>query len=153
MVQGGEMSAPVHRHVTSGLGVPPAGAPYSAAVVANSTCYVSGQIALDMNGVLSGGAIEHEAPIALSNVLAILQSAGFAAADVVSVTVLLADINDFAAFNSIYGHFWDTGRFPARIAYQVAALPMGARVEVQAIAVRNPQDADSVQSISEPRPE
>ncbi len=116
--------------------MPPPGAPYSAAVVANETCYVSGQIALDAAGQLSSGSIEHEAPIALRNLFAVLTSAGFASTDVVSVTVLLADIADFAAFNLIYEPFWPSGKFPARIAYQAAGLPLGARVEVQAVAVR-----------------
>jgi 2-iminobutanoate/2-iminopropanoate deaminase len=53
------------------------------------------------------------------------------------VTVLLADIADFADFNGLYADWWPSSHFPARIAYQAGALPLGARVEVQAVAVRS----------------
>jgi 2-iminobutanoate/2-iminopropanoate deaminase len=126
-----------HHHVTSGPGIPPAGAPYSAAVVAGDTCYISGQVALDpeTGEVLRGTAAE-EIRVALTNLMAIAREAGFDAGEMTYVQVLLADIADFAAINEVYDEFFPQDARPARMCYQVGALPVGARVEVQATAVR-----------------
>ena len=72
---------------------------------------------------------------ALENISAILAEAGYALSDVVKTTVLLQDIGDFAAMNGVYATYF-TGALPARVCYEVARLPMGARVEIDAVAVK-----------------
>ena len=77
--------------------------------------------------------IEEQTKQSLANAAAILEEAGYSFADVVKTTVLLTDIKDFAAMNAVYAeHF--SGAYPARVCYQVAALPMGAKVEIDMIA-------------------
>lgn len=115
-------------------GAPSAIGPYSQAVKAGRTVYLSGQIALvPSTGELAAGGIEAQAEQVMQNVGAILKAAGADYADVVKTTCFLADIGDFAAFNAIYGKYF-TGR-PARSCVAVKALPKGALVEVEAVAV------------------
>jgi 2-iminobutanoate/2-iminopropanoate deaminase len=83
---------------------------------------------------LVSGGIEAEAKQALINIGSVLEAAGLSYNHIVKNTVLLADINDFAALNKIYGEFFKTDP-PARSTFQVAALPKGARVEIESIAV------------------
>ena len=82
------------------------------------------------------GGIEAETERALKNLEAVLDAAGCSMADVVKTTCFLADIADFATFNAIYARFFPDPP-PARSTFQVAALPKGARVEVEAVAVRD----------------
>ena len=79
--------------------------------------------------------IEAQTRRALENISAILAEAGYALSDVVKTTVLLQDIGDFAAMNGVYATYF-TGALPARVCYEVARLPMGARVEIDAVAVK-----------------
>ncbi|MGH0144606.1 UNVERIFIED_CONTAM: hypothetical protein FKN15_003778 [Acipenser sinensis] len=96
--------------------------------------YVSGQIGMDpTSGQLVSGGVLEEAKQALTNMGEILKSAGCDYNNVVKTTVLLADMNDFNGVNDVYKQFFKIN-FPARAAYQVAALPRGARVEIEAIA-------------------
>lgn len=105
--------------------------------VSGETVYVSGQIPLDpATGALVEGDIQAQAERVLTSVGAILEAAGLGYDDVVKTTVLLADINDFAAVNEVYARFFTGPVLPARAAFQVAALPKGAGVEIEAIAVR-----------------
>lgn len=114
---------------------PAAVGPYSQAVEVNGTLYVSGQIPLSpATGKMPEG-IEAQTEQVFANIRAILDAAGYTFADVVKCTVLLADIADFAAVNAIYARYY-TADMPARAAYQVAALPMGAMVEIETIAVK-----------------
>ncbi len=107
--------------------------PYSQAVRAGDVVFLSGQIGIDpLTGRLEEGA-EAQAVQALRNIRAVLASAGCSLSDIVTTTVLLADMGDFAAVNKVYSEFF-TDPFPARAAFQVAALPLGARVEIQATA-------------------
>lgn len=123
---------------------PAAVGPYSQAVStgagaggAGSTVYVSGQVPLDpATGALVDGGIQAQAERVLTNVGEILGAAGLGYADVVKTTVLLADIADFKAVNEVYARFFTGPVLPARAAFAVAALPLGARVEIEAIAVR-----------------
>lgn len=116
---------------------PAAVGPYSQAVEAGGTVYVSGQVPLvPATGQLVDGGIQAQAEQALRNVGAILEAAGLGYADVVKTTVLLADIADFAAVNEVYARFFTGPVRPARAAFQVAALPLGAGVEIEAVAVR-----------------
>ena len=116
---------------------PGAVGPYSQAVEAGGTVYVSGQVPLvPATGRLVDGVIQAQAEQVLRNIGAILEAAGLGYADVVKTTVLLADIADFAAVNEVYARFFTGPVLPARAAFQVAALPLGAGVEIEAVAVR-----------------
>ena len=115
---------------------PAAIGPYSQAVQAGNMLFISGQIPVDpATGAFAGDDISTQARQSLTNVKAILEAAGYCLADVVKTTVLLADIAEFAAMNAVYAEFF-TQPYPARAAYQVANLPKGAKVEIEAIAVK-----------------
>lgn len=114
---------------------PAAVGPYSQAVEVGNTLYVSGQLPVDPKTGKMPEGIEEQTRQSLENIRAILTEAGYAPGNVVKSTVLLADIADFGAMNGVYaGFFAET--FPARVCYQVAALPMGARVEIETVAVK-----------------
>ncbi|KAJ8273251.1 hypothetical protein GJAV_G00099420 [Gymnothorax javanicus] len=111
---------------------------YSQAVVVDRTMYISGQLGLDTaSGQLVSGGVEAQAKQALINMGEILKTAGCGYENVIKTTVLLANINDFTKVNEVYQHFF-TDNFPARAAYQVAALPRGGLVEIKAVAVLGP---------------
>jgi 2-iminobutanoate/2-iminopropanoate deaminase len=126
-----------HTNISGGPGIPPAAGPYSPAIVAGDTCYVSGQIALDTGGSLVGESVAEQTEQVMKNIGAVLNAASFRFADLVLVTVLLADVADFATVNETYAAALPENVRPARVTYQVGALPLGALVEIQAIAVRN----------------
>lgn len=114
---------------------PKAVGPYSQAIYAGDTLYISGQLPVDPATSKVPETIEEQTRQSLKNLNAILTEAGLSFADVVKTTVLLDDIKNFAAMNAVYAeHF--SGAFPARVCYQVAALPMGVKVEIDAIAVK-----------------
>lgn len=110
--------------------------PYNQAVRAGEWLYCSGQIPLDpQSGAMVGaGDVEAETRQVLRNLEAVLSAAGASAAQVVRTTVLLADLNDFQAVNAIYAEMFGAGVSPARACVQVAALPKGARVEIDCVA-------------------
>ena len=115
---------------------PAAIGPYSQAIEACGTVYVSGQLPIDpATGEFAQGGIQAEARQSLTNIKNILAEAGLSMQNVVKVTVLLADISNFAAVNGVYSEFFQAP-YPARSAFAVAALPKGANVEIEAIAVR-----------------
>ena len=113
---------------------PKAIGPYSQAVKTGNLVFVSGQLPLvpETMSFVEGG-IKEQTRQALTNAKAILESAGTTLEGVVKTTVLLNDIADFAAMNEVYGEFFKTD-CPARAAYQVANLPLGALVEIELIA-------------------
>lgn len=114
---------------------PAAIGPYSQAIKAGDTVYVSGQLGIDpFTGNFAEGGTEAQARQSLTNISNILKEAGLSMKNVAKVTVLLADINDFAAVNEIYKDFFEAP-FPARSAFAVAALPKGGKIEIEAIAV------------------
>ncbi|EDL08846.1 heat-responsive protein 12, partial [Mus musculus] len=126
------------RKVISTTKAPAAIGPYSQAVQVDRTIYISGQVGLDpSSGQLVPGGVVEEAKQALKNLGEILKAAGCDFNNVVKTTVLLADMNDFGTVNEIYKTYFQ-GSLPARAAYQVAALPRGSRVEIEAIAVQGP---------------
>ena len=114
---------------------PKAAVPYSQAIEANGTVYVSGQIPVNPADGSIPADIVAQAHQSLKNVGAILKAAGLDYQNVVKTTVLLADINDFKAVNEVYAQYF-TAQQPARACFQVAALPLGVKLEVEAIAVR-----------------
>ena len=114
---------------------PAAIGPYSQAVQAEKTIYVSGQLQVDpATGEFAGEDIKAQTKQSLTNIKNILASAGADMSDVTKTTVLLQDIADFGAMNEVYAEFF-TEPYPARAAFQVAALPKGAKVEIEAVAV------------------
>ena len=123
------------RRAVSTTSAPGAAGPYSQAIEAGDFVFCAGQIGRDpASGSMPDG-VEAQTEQVLRNLAAVLDAAGCTFADVVKTTCFLADINDFAAFNGIYGRFM-TDPPPARSTFQVAALPMGAWVEIEAIALR-----------------
>ncbi|KAG5265167.1 hypothetical protein AALO_G00262120 [Alosa alosa] len=117
---------------------PAAIGPYSQAVVVDRTMYISGQLGLDTaSGQLVPGGVQAQAKQALTNMGEILKAAGCGYENVVKTTVLLADMNDFNNVNEVYKQFFSSN-YPARAAYQVAALPRGGLVEIEAVAVVGP---------------
>lgn len=115
---------------------PAALGPYSQAIMFNDTLYLSGQLGGDPATGELGATVEEQTRQALANLGAVLEEAGLSYADVVKTTVLLADIADFGAMNAIYAEYFTEDK-PARVCYQVAALPKNAKVEIDAIAVKN----------------
>ena len=114
---------------------PAAVGPYSQAVTAAGLVWVSGQIPLDpASGRLVAGGIAEQTHRALSNVAAVLAAAGSGLDRVVRVTVYLTDLADFEAMNTVYAEFFDEAP-PARACVQVAALPRGAGIEIEAVAL------------------
>ncbi|MDY6286741.1 MAG: RidA family protein [Bilifractor sp.] len=115
---------------------PAAVGPYSQGIKASGkTIYVSGQIPIDpATGKFAGEDIATQTRQSLTNIRNILKEAGTDMSHVVKTTVLLADIADFTAMNEVYAEFFQEP-YPARSAFQAAAIPKGARVEIEAIAV------------------
>lgn len=115
---------------------PAAIGPYSQAIQAGNTIYVSGQLPIDpATGAFAGNDIAAQTRQSLTNMKNILNAAGADMCDVVKTTVLLADIADFAAMNAVYAEFF-AAPYPARAAFQVACLPKNALVEIECVAVK-----------------
>ena len=115
---------------------PAAIGPYSQAIEAGNTIYVSGQLPIDpATGAFAGEDIATQTRQSLTNIKAILAEAGADMSNVVKTTVLLANMADFAAMNAVYAEFF-TAPFPARAAFQAAALPKNALVEIECVAVK-----------------
>ena len=112
---------------------PAAVGPYSQAVELNGTLFVSGQLPTDpATGQMPDG-VEAQTRRSLDNLGYVLEEAGLGFGDVVKTTVLLTDIADFGAMNAVYAEYFK-GDKPARVCYQVSALPKGAKVEIDAVA-------------------
>jgi 2-iminobutanoate/2-iminopropanoate deaminase len=115
---------------------PKAIGPYSQAIVTDDVVYTAGQVALDpASGELVGKTVAEQTEQALKNITAVLAASGSSLGQVVKTTVYLADMADFAAMNEVYAKRFG-GHRPARSTVQAAGLPKGARVEIDAIAIR-----------------
>ncbi|WP_186586271.1 Rid family detoxifying hydrolase [Synechococcus sp. A15-28] len=110
--------------------------PYNQAVLAGGWLYCSGQIPLDpeTGAMVGDGDVASETRQVLKNLNAVLEAAGATAQHVVRTTVFLADLGDFQTVNGIYAEMFGAGTSPARACVQVAALPKGARVEIDCVA-------------------
>jgi 2-iminobutanoate/2-iminopropanoate deaminase len=116
---------------------PKAVGPYSQAVEANGMLFISGQIPIDPAiGKIIDGGIKEQTEQVLKNIGAILKAAGYSYADVVKSTCLLDDMDNFAAMNEVYAKYYPENP-PARAAYGVVRLPLGALVEIETIAVKH----------------
>jgi 2-iminobutanoate/2-iminopropanoate deaminase len=123
------------RQAISTAGAPAAIGPYSQAIASGDLLFCSGQLGLDpATGELADG-VEAQAERAMRNLQAVLDAAGTTIADVVKTTIFLADMNDFAKVNAVYGRYVPDPP-PARSTVQVAALPKAGLVEIEAIARR-----------------
>jgi 2-iminobutanoate/2-iminopropanoate deaminase len=110
--------------------------PYAQAVLAGELIFLAGQIGLDpATGRLVEGGTREQLVRVLDNLAAVLRAAGHGLADVVKTTVYLVDLTEMALVNEVYGRYFPVPH-PARATVQVAALPAGARVEVEAVALR-----------------
>jgi len=115
---------------------PKAIGPYSQAIEANGTLYISGQIPVDVTtGKFVEGGIKEQTEQVMKNIGYILEEAGYSYKDVVKSTCLLSDIANFAEMNSVYGEYYKED-CPARAAFAVKNLPMDALVEIETIAVK-----------------
>lgn len=122
------------KKVLATTNAPAAIGPYSQAVHAGNMVFISGQLPIDpATGAFAGDDIVAQTRQSLTNIKSILESDGLTMADVVKTTVLLQNIGDFAAMNEVYASFFE-GDCPARAAFEVAALPKGALVEIEAVA-------------------
>ncbi len=115
---------------------PKAIGPYSQAIEANGTLYISGQIPIDptTSKIVDGGIVEQTEQV-MKNIGAILQAAGYSYKDVVKSTCLLSDMANFQAINEVYGKYYYENS-PARAAYGVVKLPLGVLIEIETIAVK-----------------
>jgi 2-iminobutanoate/2-iminopropanoate deaminase len=115
---------------------PAAIGPYSQAVEMGNTLYVSGQIPIDpQTGKLVEGDIKVQTEQVFKNISAILETAGYTFSDVVKSTCLLSDIANFKAMNEVYARYY-TEKHPARAAFAVKDLPLGALIEIETIAMK-----------------
>lgn len=115
---------------------PAALGPYSQAVEINGSLFISGQVPLDpASGKLVDGGITEQTEQVMNNIAAILDEAGYTFEDVVSSTCLLSDMSDFKSMNKVYEQFYKADQ-PARAAFAVKELPLGALVEIVTVAVR-----------------
>uniref|UniRef100_A0A0B7A8M4 2-iminobutanoate/2-iminopropanoate deaminase n=1 Tax=Arion vulgaris TaxID=1028688 RepID=A0A0B7A8M4_9EUPU len=129
------MASQIARQIISTVKAPLAASILSQAVRVDHTLYISGQVGVnpETSQIVEGGVVA-EAHQVLKNIGSVLEAAGSSYDKVVKATVLLKDINDFAAVNEVYASYFPTVK-PARMAYQVVALPRGANVEIEAVAV------------------
>ncbi len=110
--------------------------PYSQAICTGDMVFASGQLPIDMaTGEVEVNDIKKATKNSMDNLKAILEEAGLSMKDVVKTQIFLADLKDFVDMNEVYGSYFE-GEYPARSCYQVAALPKGAIVEIEAIAIR-----------------
>ena len=125
----------MNKQIISAKDAPGAIGPYSQAVLAGDTLYVSGQLGADPATGALPESVEDQARNAMKNIGAILKAAGMDYINVVKTTVFLSDLGDFSTVNGVYASFF-SGDYPARCCVQAAGLPKGALVEIECVAVR-----------------
>lgn len=128
---------PDDKRVVATADAPEAIGPYSQAIRAGNTLYLSGQIAIDpkTKQLMASADIETQTQLVLDNLLAVLKADGMDMSHVVSTTVFLKDLNNFATMNAIYAKYFKT-QPPARATVEVARLPRDVQIEISAIAVK-----------------
>lgn len=110
--------------------------PYSQAIEANGTLYISGQVPIDpLTGKIVEGGIREQTEQVMKNIGAILEAAGYSFSDVIKSTCLLSNMDNFAEMNAVYGKYYQENS-PARAAYSVVRLPLGALIEIETIAYK-----------------
>ena len=127
---------PLNREIIATQNAPAAIGPYSQAVHVGDFVYTAGQIPLvPETGKLIEGGIEEQTRQVMQNLAHILEAAGSSLAHIVKTTIFVTNLADFAAINKVYGSFFASDP-PARSTVQVAALPLGANIEIEAVAIR-----------------
>jgi 2-iminobutanoate/2-iminopropanoate deaminase len=130
------LSTKIMKRIINTTNAPAAIGPYSQAVEANGTLYISGQLPINPAiGKIEATEITSQTEQVFANINTILNEAGYTFADVVKSTVFLSDIADFAGMNEVYKKYYQT-ECPARSAFAVKALPLGALVEIETIAAK-----------------
>ena len=124
------------KRIISTKKAPAAIGPYSQAVEAGNTLYISGQVPIDpATGKIVEGGIKEQTEMVMQNIEAILSAAGYTFADVVKSTCLLSNMSNFGAMNEVYGARYKENP-PARAAFAVKELPLGVLIEIETIAVK-----------------
>lgn len=125
------------KRIINSSNAPAAIGPYSQGTATESLVYTSGQLPIDpATGKFPSDDVAEQTRLSLQNVKAVLEAAGSDMSKVLKTTVFLQDMADFGKMNEVYGTFFPEGQYPARSAVQVAALPMGAKVEIEAVACK-----------------
>jgi 2-iminobutanoate/2-iminopropanoate deaminase len=124
------------RFITQGEGLPQWSTPISHAVVANETCYVSGQVSVDVSGQYVSGSAREEAERSFANFFAAVRAAGFSS-DEVFIDIAFIDLADLDEVNALFAELFPEGKRPARTIYQAAALPFDSRIKVMGVAVKD----------------
>lgn len=127
----------MRKFITEGEGLPTWSSPISHAVVVNDTCYLSGQLSIDVSGAYVAGTAREEAGRAFGNLFCAIRAAGFSVGDVTFIDVAFTDLADLPDVNDVFASLFPEGRRPARTVYQAAALPYGGRIKVMGVAVRD----------------
>lgn len=136
MITTNEITRSGMKKIISTAAAPGAIGPYSQAVEADGTLYISGQVPVDpATGKMVEGGITEQTTQVLKNIRAILIAAGYTMNDVVKSTCLLSEMADFKAMNEVYAQFY-TADQPARAAFAVKGLPLGALIEIETVAVK-----------------
>lgn len=127
----------MQKQVIATKGAPEAIGPYSQAIKAGGMLFLSGQIPIDPknNQLMKDASIEEQTTLVLDNLKAVLEANGMTMANVVSTSVFVKDLNDFAKMNAVYGKYFPSTP-PARATVEVARLPRDVKVEISAIAVQ-----------------
>ena len=125
------------REIVATEKAPAAIGPYAQANIVDGLIFTSGQVPLDpATGELVEGGIEEQTRQSLENIKAILEEAGSGLDKIVKTTCFLTDIGNFAKMNEVYATYFTDGVYPSRSAFEVGALPKGAMVEIEAIAMK-----------------
>ncbi len=125
------------KNIINTQNAPAAIGPYSQAIEVNGTLYISGQVPINPETKkFPEGGIKEQTLQVMNNIAAILEAAGYSFSEVVKSTCLLSDMADFAAMNEVYGSFYKENP-PARAAFAVKGLPLGALIEIETIAVKS----------------
>lgn len=124
------------KEIVATAAAPAAIGPYSQAICCGDLVFTSGQLPLDPVSGTMPATIEEQTHQSLTNIKAVLAAEGLTMDDVVKTTVFLQNMGDFAAMNGVYATFFSEGKYPARSAVEVAKLPKGALVEIEAVATK-----------------
>lgn len=125
------------KYIVEGEGLPKWSNPISHAVVVNNMCFVSGQLAVNSDGIYERGTIQSETDLAFSNFFAALMNAGFDKDDIVFVDIAFDDLKDLPIVNMIFMKLFPEDKRPARTIYQAEALPFGGKIKITGTAVKD----------------
>jgi 2-iminobutanoate/2-iminopropanoate deaminase len=125
------------RYITVGEGLPKWNNPISHAVVVNNMCFVSGQLAVNVDGNYVQGSILEESKLAFSNFFAALKNADFEKEEVVFIEIAFDDLSHLPIVNELFMKYFPVGKRPARTIYQAEALPFGGKIKITGTAVKD----------------